>query len=81
MHGANLDVLGRRDPEHLRQLHALPSSSTGSSRWARELDLDVRFFQTNHEGEFIEHLHRLPEMADGADGECRLVDALQLGDP
>ncbi len=22
------------------------------------------FFQTNHEGEFIEHLHRVPETAD-----------------
>jgi 3-dehydroquinate dehydratase-2 len=63
MHGANLDTLGRRDVEHygtftLRELeHQL-------RRWARELDLDVRFFQTNHEGEFIEHLHRLPELAD-----------------
>jgi 3-dehydroquinate dehydratase-2 len=63
MHGANLDTLGRRAAEHygtftLRELeHQL-------RRWARELDLDVRFFQTNHEGEFIEHLHRLPELTD-----------------
>ena len=26
----------------------------------------MRFFQTNHEGEFVEHLHRLPEVADAA---------------
>ena len=26
----------------------------------------MRFFQTNHEGEFVEHLHRLPEIADAA---------------
>jgi 3-dehydroquinate dehydratase-2 len=33
--------------------------------FAVELDLDARFFQTNHEGEFIEHLHRVVDVADG----------------
>src|SRR5919106_1809063 len=33
--------------------------------FARELGLDARFFQTNHEGEFVEHLHRLEDLADG----------------
>jgi 3-dehydroquinate dehydratase II len=63
MHGANLDVLGRRDPEHYGSF-TLAELEHRIRRWARELDLDARFFQTNHEGEFIEHLHRLPEMAD-----------------
>jgi 3-dehydroquinate dehydratase-2 len=31
---------------------------------ARELGLEVRFFQTNHEGKFVEHLHRLSDLAD-----------------
>src|SRR5207253_993606 len=35
-------------------------------RFAGDLGLEVRFFQTNHEGEFIEYLHRLPDLADGA---------------
>jgi 3-dehydroquinate dehydratase II len=35
-------------------------------RFAGELDLEVTFFQTNHEGEFVEYLHRLPERADAA---------------
>ncbi len=30
-----------------------------------ELGLETRFFQTNHEGEFVEHLHRLEGLADG----------------
>ena len=30
----------------------------------RDLDLEASFFQTNHEGEFCEYLHRLPETAD-----------------
>ena len=32
--------------------------------FAEELGLQVRFFQTNAEHEFIEHLHRLEGMAD-----------------
>jgi 3-dehydroquinate dehydratase-2 len=65
MHGANLDTLGRRDIEHYGSF-TLSELEHRIRRWARELDLDVRFFQTNHEGEFIEHLHRLPETADAA---------------
>ena len=30
-----------------------------------ELGLTLRFMVTNHEGEFVEHLHRLEGMADG----------------
>ena len=26
----------------------------------------MRFFQSNHEGEFVEYLHRLPDLADAA---------------
>src|SRR5256885_3309111 len=35
-------------------------------RFARELNLVASFFQTNHEGEFVEYLHRVPERADAA---------------
>ena len=65
MHGANLDVLGRRDPE-IYGSFTLSELEHRIRRWARELDLDVRFFQTNHEGEFIEELHRLVNLADAA---------------
>jgi 3-dehydroquinate dehydratase-2 len=30
------------------------------------LGLETIFFQTNSEGEFVEYLHRLPELADAA---------------
>ncbi len=63
MHGANLDALGRRDPEHYGAF-SLSELEHQIRRWARELLLDVRFFQTNHEGEFIENLHRMPESVD-----------------
>ena len=42
------------------------SSNTRSSGWAREAGLEPLFFQTNHEGEFVEYLHRLPDLADGS---------------
>lgn len=65
LHGVNLDALGRRDPE-LYGSFTLAELERQVKRWARELDLEVSFFQTNHEGEFVEYLQRLPERADAA---------------
>jgi 3-dehydroquinate dehydratase II len=65
LHGVNLDTLGRRDPEVYGSF-TLVELQTRIKRWARELELEATFFQTNHEGEFCEYLHRLPERADGA---------------
>jgi 3-dehydroquinate dehydratase II len=65
LHGANLDMLGSRDPEHYGTL-TLDELQFRIKRFATELRLEVRFFHTNSEGEFIEHLHRLPELADAA---------------
>jgi 3-dehydroquinate dehydratase-2 len=63
MHGVNLDVLGRRSAEHYGGL-SFDQLEMRISEFAREFELEVRFFQTNHEGDFVEHLHRLEEMAD-----------------
>jgi 3-dehydroquinate dehydratase II len=65
LHGVNFDVLERRDPE-IYGGFALTELENRIKHWARELDLEARFFQTNAEGEFVEHLHRLPETADAA---------------
>jgi 3-dehydroquinate dehydratase II len=64
MHGVNLDQLGRRDPAHYGGL-TLTELEVQISDAADELGLKTRFFVTNHEGEFVEHLHRLHELADG----------------
>ena len=64
MHGVNLDQLGRRDPA-VYGGGTLDELETRISRAAEEMGLAVRFFQSNHEGEFVEHLHRLEGMADG----------------
>ena len=65
LHGVNLDMLGRRDAEHYGNI-SLTELQVRIKRFAGELDLEVTFFQTNHEGEFVEYLHRLPERADAA---------------
>jgi 3-dehydroquinate dehydratase II len=64
MHGVNLDQLGRRDPAHYGGV-SLTELERRVSQMAAELELETRFFQTNHEGEYVEHLHRLEELADG----------------
>jgi 3-dehydroquinate dehydratase-2 len=65
LHGVNLDMLGKRDPEHYETL-TLPELEVRIKRFAADLGLELRFFQSNHEGEFVEYLHRLPDLADGA---------------
>ncbi|MDE3134636.1 MAG: 3-dehydroquinate dehydratase [Acidobacteriota bacterium] len=63
MHGVNLDQLGHRDPSHYGSMD-LPALERQIDAWAQELGLSVRFFQSNHEGEFVEHLHALSDLAD-----------------
>jgi 3-dehydroquinate dehydratase-2 len=64
MHGVNLDQLGRRDPAQYGTL-TLEELEVRINAAAGELGLDTRFFQSNHEGEFVERLHRLDGLADG----------------
>jgi 3-dehydroquinate dehydratase-2 len=63
MHGANLDALGRRPVEHYGDL-TLSQLERVVGGFAHELGLEVRFFQTNFEGEYIEEIHRAPDYAD-----------------
>jgi 3-dehydroquinate dehydratase II len=65
LHGVNFDILERRDPDLYGGL-SLYELETRIERWARELGLETIFFQTNSEGEFVEYLHRAPELADAA---------------
>ena len=64
MHGVNLDQLGRRDPAHYGTV-SFDQLERKISEMGAALGLETRFFQTNHEGDFVEHLHRLEGMADG----------------
>jgi 3-dehydroquinate dehydratase II len=64
MHGVNLDQLGRRNPEHYGGVN-FDRLEQRIDEFARALGLTTRFFQTNSEAEFVEHLHRIHEMSDG----------------
>jgi len=64
MHGVNLDQLGRRPSEHYGSL-TLTELEQRIDRYAHEFGLNARFYQTNAEHQFVEHLHRLEGLADG----------------
>ena len=63
VHGVNLDQLGRRDPALYGGL-TFDALEYRITEWAAELGLTTRFFQTNHEGALVEHLHTLEGLAD-----------------
>ena len=63
MHGVNLDQLGRR-PQSVYGDLTFDRLEMRVSDYANDLGLQVRFFQTNAEHEFVEHLHRLDGLAD-----------------
>jgi 3-dehydroquinate dehydratase II len=64
LHGVNLDALDRRPAEHYGGL-TFARLEFKIEQFARELRLDARFFHSNHEGEFVEELHKVTDYADG----------------
>jgi 3-dehydroquinate dehydratase II len=63
MHGVNLDMLGRREPEHYGTL-TLDELERQIEGFAADIGVQTRFFRTNFEGEYVEHLHNLGELVD-----------------
>ena len=63
LHGVNLDVLGRR-PAAVYGGVTYNELEFRIDAFARELQLDVRFFQSNYEGAFVEELHKASDYAD-----------------
>ena len=84
LNGVNLDVLGRRDPAMYGGL-SLNELESQIYEWGKELGIGVRCRQTNDEGQYIEWLHEMHEIADGVvyvgttDGAVRGLD-LATGD-
>ncbi|MBQ7607410.1 MAG: type II 3-dehydroquinate dehydratase [Desulfovibrionaceae bacterium] len=58
LHGVNLNMFGKRDPKHYGNA-TLDDINTALSLLARELCVQIETFQTNHEGEMIERIHRV----------------------
>ncbi len=63
MHGVNFDVLHKR-PAMVYGDFSLSSLERTIEKFAQGLELEVRFFQSNFEGEFVEEIHRAPDYAD-----------------
>ena len=64
LHGVNLDALNRRPAEHYGGL-TFDRLERRIDAFARELGLDARFFHSNHEGEYVEEIHKASDYADG----------------
>jgi 3-dehydroquinate dehydratase II len=72
LNGPNLNLLGQREPE-LYGRTSLGDIEGLVRKAAAGLEVEIDWFQTNHEGEMVDAIQRLPGRADGA-----LVNAAAL---
>lgn len=56
VNGPNLNLLGERKPE-VYGTEGLDAVEDSLTNLARELDAELKFFQSNHEGKIIDFLH------------------------
>ena len=64
MHGVNLGALDRRPAAIYGDL-SFTQLEQQIGRYGRELGLEVRFFQSDFEGEFVQELHKAADFSDG----------------
>ena len=65
LHGVNLNMFGKRDPTQYGTA-TLADIDTALQSLAKELDVTVTSFQTNHEGAMVERIHQA--LGEGVDG-------------
>jgi 3-dehydroquinate dehydratase-2 len=65
LHGPNLNLLGRREP-HIYGSMTLGDVNKRLQALARELKVSLVVFQSNHEGELVDMLHKHIDTAAGA---------------
>ena len=56
MHGINLAMFGKRDPKHYG-IETLAVINRRIGELAQELEIEVEFFQSNSEADFVERIH------------------------
>jgi len=64
LNGPNLNLLGKRQP-HIYGHETLADVETDCRRTAKELELEIRFHQSNREYEIIDWIHEAREVAAG----------------
>jgi 3-dehydroquinate dehydratase-2 len=64
LHGVNLGMLDRRPAEHYGGL-TFSRLEQRIGGFAHALGLEARFFQTDHEGEYVQEIHKAADYADG----------------
>ena len=65
LHGPNLGMLGRRPSQHYGTF-SLYDLERMVREWGAERGMRVGCFQSDHEGAFLEHVHGLAGIVDGA---------------
>lgn len=63
LNGPNLNLLGERET-HLYPVQSLAEINAQLSGLAKDLALELEFFQSNHEGELIDKIHEYRKKAD-----------------
>jgi 3-dehydroquinate dehydratase-2 len=64
LNGPNLNLLGKRQPD-IYGSETLLDVEAGCRTLAAELGLDLRFLQSNHEGQIVDWIHEARETAGG----------------
>jgi len=64
IHGPNLNLLGRREPE-IYGAATLDEINSSLEAYAQKLNIEIRTAQSNSEGTIIDLLHEAMEWADG----------------
>jgi len=64
IHGPNLNLLGMREPEVYGSV-TLEEINERLQAWAADKGIEVRTFQSNHEGAIIDAIHQAVGWADG----------------
>ena len=65
LNGPNLNLLGRREP-HIYGSMTLADVQQKLEQLAKELKVELVFFQSNHEGELVDMFHQHIDSADAA---------------
>ena len=64
LHGPNLNLLGKREPE-IYGHQTLADIDASLRATAKQLAVEIECFQSNHEGELIDHIHAAMGQAAG----------------